>query len=55
MAFVDVSDDTGSLSLSIMPNLLQAHLGEIAKDRYIYFEGKVDRDNSCLPRMIKVY
>ena len=55
MAFVDVSDETGSLSLSIMPNLLQAHLGEIAKDRYIYFEGKVDRDNSCLPRMIKVY
>ena len=55
MAFVDVFDDSGDLSLAIMPDLYKQYEEKIANSKYLYFEGKVDRVGSLLVKKIEVY
>ena len=52
MAFADIVDDKGALSLAIMPNVYVNVKGDIAKGVYVYFEGKIEKESSCLVRMM---
>ena len=54
MAFVDLVDDKGSLSLAIMPNLYSRYSAELVKGKYILFEGKMEREASCLVRSMQI-
>ncbi|MDO4940777.1 MAG: DNA polymerase III subunit alpha [Erysipelotrichaceae bacterium] len=54
MAFVDLIDDKGELSLAIMPDLYRNIGGQLAKDKYVTFEGKIERQGSCLVRKITI-
>ena len=54
MAFADISDGTADYSLAIMPNLYRQHETELAKEKYISFSGKSDKDGSCLVRELSV-
>ena len=53
MAFVDIADDTGSISLAVMPDIYKMSQGIIEKDRYIIFEGKLEKEDSVLVKKIK--
>ena len=53
MAFVDVVDDTSSLSLAVMPDVYRNSQGIIEKDKYILFEGKLEKEDSVLVKRIK--
>ena len=55
MAFVDLVDDKGSLSLAIMPDLYARCKDELVKGKYALFEGKMERQTSCLVRNIKIF
>lgn len=55
MAFVDLVDDKGSLSLAIMPHLYARCKDELVKGKYALFEGKMERQTSCLVRNIKIF
>lgn len=54
MAFVDLVDDKGSLSLAVMPKLYARHQSELVKGKYVLFEGKAEREGSCLVRNMKI-
>lgn len=54
MAFIDLNDDTGDISLVVMPNLYRNFHGLIAKDQYVYFEGNVDKEDSCLVKKLEI-
>ena len=53
MAFMDIIDDTGSISLAIMPDVYRSIQGIIVKDKYIIFEGKLEKEDSVLVKKIK--
>ena len=53
MAFVDIADDTGSISLALMPNVYTMSQGIIEKNRYIIFEGKLEKEDAVLVKKIK--
>ena len=53
MAFVDINDDTGSISLAVMPDIYKMSQGIIDKDRYIIFEGKLEKEDSVLVKKVK--
>ena len=55
MAFVDLVDDKGALSLAIMPDLYRRCSDELVKGKYVLFEGKMERQTSCLVKNIKVF
>lgn len=54
MAFVDISDDTASMSLVVMPSLYQSIQTQLKEGLYIYFEGNIEKESSCLCKKIKV-
>ena len=54
MAFVDLVDDKGSLSLAIMPNLYLQYANVLSKGKYVYFEAKMERQTSCLVKKVMV-
>lgn len=54
MAFVDLVDDKGSLSLAVMPNLYSQFASKLSKGKYILFEGKMERQDSCLVKKIEL-
>ena len=54
MAFVDLVDDKGSLSLAVMPKLYSRYQSELVKGKYVLFEGKAEREGSCLVRTMKI-
>ena len=54
MAFADLVDDTGALSLVIMPRLYGAHASELIKGKYVLFEGKIDKEASCLANSMRI-
>ncbi len=59
MAFVKVSDDSGSLDLVLMPNkyhIFKTNILNLSKDRiFIYFIGDSDKEGSVLVRKCEVY
>ena len=54
MAFVDLSDDKGNLSLAVMPDVYEVFSSELVKGRYVYFEGKIEKQASCLVKKMRV-
>ena len=54
MAFVDISDDKGSLSLAVMPNLYSIYSTSLEKGKYVTFDGKMERQSSCLVKKMNV-
>jgi len=55
MAFVDIIDETGSLSLVVMPDAYQRYQLLLEKGKYLYFEGNNDKESSVLVKMLKGY
>lgn len=55
MAFVDLVDDKGQISLAIMPNLYSGHSSLLLKGKYVLFEGIIEKEASCLVKKMKVY
>lgn len=55
MAFVDLVDDSGEISLAVMPNMYQIYASKLVKGKYILFEGKADKQGSCLPRKLEIF
>lgn len=53
MCFVDIADDTSSISLAIMPDSYKLYQTIIEKDNYILFEGKLDVQESVLVRKME--
>jgi DNA polymerase-3 subunit alpha len=54
MAFVDLVDDKGSLSLAVMPNLYARYSSQLQKGKYVLFEGKMEKETSCLARSLRI-
>ena len=54
MAFVDLVDDKGSLSLAVMPRLYALHASDLIKGRYVVFEGNIEKEASCLVKRLEV-
>ena len=54
MAFVDLVDDKGELSLAVMPNLYAQHGSQLTKGKYVYFEGRIEKEASCLVRNMRI-
>ena len=52
MCFVDIYDDTASISLAVMPETYKQYRELIDKDRYIVFEGKLDQKESVLVKRL---
>lgn len=55
MAFVKVIDETGELSLLVMPRLYQQEHDHLRKGMYAYFHGKMTDDGSCIVDRLKFY
>ena len=54
MAFADLVDDKGALSLAIMPKLYERYGNQLVKGRYVLFEGKMEKETSCLVKDLQV-
>lgn len=48
MAFVAAADETSKFDLVCMPNIYEVHEKDMVKGNYLYIEGVVDKENSCL-------
>ena len=55
MAFVDISDDRGKMSLAVMPNIYAQYASILSKGKYVYFDGKIEREASCLVKTMKIF
>ena len=53
MCFIDVMDDTASISLAVMPNIYKANQDIIKEDKYIEFEGQLEKEDSILVKKLK--
>ena len=53
MAFVDISDDSGDLSLVVMPNLYNENQAVLVKENYLYFEGNMEKEASLLVKKLR--
>lgn len=53
MCFIDVYDDTGDISLAIMPNLYKIEEANINEAKYIYFEGNLEKESSVLVKKME--
>ena len=53
MAFVDVVDDTSVVSLAVMPNTYKMYQGIIKEDKYIIFEGQLEKEDSLLVKKLQ--
>ena len=54
MAFVDLIDDKGALSLAVMPNIYSMYSNVLVKGKYVCFEGNMEREASCLVKKMRV-
>ena len=54
MAFVDLVDDKGALSLAVMPNPYAQYASGLVKGKYVLFEGKIEKEASCLVRKMQI-
>ena len=54
MAFVDLVDDKGALSLAVMPNLYAQYAPQLVKGKYVLFEGKIEKEASCLVKKMQI-
>lgn len=52
MMFVVASDETGKFDLVCMPNIYDLHVQDLVKGNYLYVEGVIDKENSCLVKKI---
>ena len=48
MAFIDINDDSGDMSLVMMPNIYGGLQTLLQKGKYIYFEGNMEKEASVL-------
>ena len=55
MAFVDLVDERGEISLAVMPNIYSLYSNVLVKGKYVYFEGKIEKQGSCLVRKLTIY
>lgn len=53
MLFALASDETMKIDLVCMPNIFKQYTEELVKGNYLYIEGKIDKENSCLVRKIE--
>lgn len=53
MAFASAMDETGQLDLVIMPKLYASSAGFLTKGQYVTFQGKMDKETSCLVNRLK--
>lgn len=54
MAFVDLVDDKGELSLAVMPDLFERTRSQLIKGKYVIFEGKMEKESSCLAKSLQI-
>ena len=54
MSFVSINDETSEMELVIMPNKHEQYLKYLIKGNYIYFDGKIEREDSCVVNNIKL-
>ena len=52
MMFVVASDETAKFDLVCMPNIYRNHADDLVKGNYLYVEGKIDKETSCLVKKI---
>ena len=52
MMFVVGSDETAKFDLVCMPNIYRNHIDDLVKGNYLYVEGKIDKETSCLVKKI---
>ena len=52
MAFVIASDETSKFDLVCMPNIYEVHQEALNKGNYLYIEGVIDKENSCLVKKL---
>ena len=55
MAFCTLVDESGEMSLLVMPKLYSIHSASLKKGVYLYFHGKMTDDGSCIPERIQFY
>ena len=55
MCFVDIYDDSGDLSLVLMPYVYNIYNEKINGAKYIYFEGKIERAASVLVKKLETF
>lgn len=48
MAFAVGVDETAQIDLVIMPNIYARSTAFLNKGQYVYFQGKMDKEDSCL-------
>lgn len=52
MMFVMASDETAKFDLVCMPNIYELHSQHLVKGNYLYVEGFIDKENSCLVKKL---
>ena len=52
MMFVVAADETGKFDLVCMPNIYEMHMQDLVKGNYLYVEGVIDKETSCLVKKI---
>ncbi|MDO4500490.1 MAG: DNA polymerase III subunit alpha [Erysipelotrichaceae bacterium] len=55
MCFIDVSDDSGDISLAVMPLLFKTIENTIGLAKYVYFEGNMEKAASVLVKKLKTF
>ncbi len=55
MCFVDVLDDSANISLVLMPNVYNIYINDLTNAKYVYFEGKKDREASLIVKKMVLY
>lgn len=53
MCFVSASDDTSKFDVVCMPNIYTLYKNILKKDHYLYIEGSIERQDSCLAKKIE--
>ena len=46
------ADETGKFDLVCMPNIYELHADDLIKGNYLYVEGVVDKETSCLVKKL---
>ena len=54
MMFVVGGDETGKFDLVCMPNIYEMHMDILVKGNYLYVEGIVDKETSCLVKKVSL-
>ena len=52
MLFVVAADETMKLDLVCMPDIYAVHQKDLMKGNYLYVEGKIEKEGSCLVKKI---